>query len=223
MRLTAGGAKRQAWGWARLPAGLEEKGELSEGGPWGAAGDRPRAGLGFGRGEGLDIWGEQGRELRGTGWTEGGRAWWGLDWRRMGLAEAGRSGPREYGLVGSRLPKRTRCAEGAGRPASALPLLHRSSSPSATFQKSWISASSRRRALARLRSIAWSPSPGQTIRSWWVLGPPPSLPSPSLTAGTRDGRPGTAAGPDTGPHRRPSSRGFPQRCPSWRSWMATSG
>ena len=96
MRLTAGGAKRQAWGWARLPAGLEEKGELIEGGPWGAAGDRPRAGLGFGRGEGLDIWGEQGRELRGTGWTEGGRAWWGLDWRRMGLAEAGRSGPREY-------------------------------------------------------------------------------------------------------------------------------
>lgn len=131
---------------------------------------------GFGRGEGADIWDEQGRELRGMVWTEGGRAWWGLDWRGMGLGEAGRSGPHEYGLVGSRLPKRTRFAEGAGPPASALPLLHRSSSPSATFQKSWISASSRRRALARLRSIAWSPSPGQTIRSWWVLEAPPFLP-----------------------------------------------
>ena len=177
---------------------------------------------GVGRGEGADIWDEQGRELRGAVWTEGGGAWWGLDGRGMGLGEAGGAGLVSGDWWGPGFQKRTGGAEGAGSPASALRLLHRSSSPSATFQKSWISASSRRRALARLRSIAWSPSPGQTIRSWWVLEPPPLLPSPSLTAGTRD-CPRTAAGPDTGPHRRPSSRGFQQRCPSWRSWMATSG
>ena len=178
---------------------------------------------GFGSGEGADIWDEQGRELRGVVWQKEAGLGGGLTGEGWDSVRLGGEGLVSVDLWGPGFQKRTWGAEGAGSPASALPLLHRSSSPSATFQKSWISASSRRRALARLPSTAWSPSPGQTIRSWWVLEPSPLLPSPSLAAGTQDCHPRTAAGPDTGPHRRPSSRGFPQRCPSWRSWMATSG
>lgn len=72
----------------------------------------------------------------------------------------------------------------SGLQASAS-LPPRSSSPSATFRKSWTSASSRPRALAQLGSIAWSPSPGQTTRSWWVLGAPPlpTYPRAGTTAG----------------------------------------
>lgn len=65
----------------------------------------------------------------------------------------------------------------SGLAPSGLRLPPRSSSLSATFRKSWTSASSRPRALAQLESIAWSPSPGQTTRSWWVRadGPPSRL------------------------------------------------
>lgn len=196
--------------------------ELREEGLGAGWGPAERKDSGVGRGEGADIWDEQGRELRGAVWDRRRRGLRGLDGRGMGLGgmEERVSGVGTGGVLASKTG--TGGAEGAGSPASALRLLHRSSSPSATFQKSWISASSRRRALARLRSIAQRPIPspghnqilvGAGTSSWH------SFPIPDMDRDYHR----TAAGPDTGPHRRPSSRGFPQRCPSWRSWMATSG
>ena len=56
-------------------------------------------------------------------------------------------------------------------------------------------------------------------------GPSPLPPYPDLgDAGpSRPGRGGGGGRADADPHRRPSSRGCPRPCPSWRSWMATSG
>lgn len=55
--------------------------------------------------------------------------------------------------------------------ASACPFFLSFSRPSVTFQKSWMSASSRPHVWVRQGSTGWSPSPGWTATSWWVLVP----------------------------------------------------
>lgn len=93
--------------------------------------------------------------------------------RKNGRGLAERGGAHGLRLVGSRL-LRVWGLRGSGLLPSAL-LPPRSSSLSATFQKLWTSALSRRRALARLGNTVWLPSPGQTTRSWWVLDPSSGL------------------------------------------------
>lgn len=62
-------------------------------------------------------------------------------------------------------------AQGCNPPASLCPFFLSFSRPSVTFPKSWTSASSRPHAWVRQGSIGWSPLPGWTATSWWVLGP----------------------------------------------------